>query len=104
MESDMKTQLVKTSKMIKLQQTVERQLFSMLMNNTTNSDTHSHLWRYDFYWQKMEQIKNLFMITSLLGKRSSCTLQADILSFINYYKLHFAEVVALFLKSFSEYP
>ena len=62
MESDMKTQLAKTSKMIKLQQTVERQLFSMLMNNTTNSDTHSHPWRYNFYWQKMEQIKNLFMI------------------------------------------
>ena len=42
MELDMKTQLAETSKMIKLQQTVERQLFSMLMNNTTNSDTHSH--------------------------------------------------------------
>ena len=52
---------------IKIQQTVERQLFSMFMENNTTSDTHPHLWPYVFYWQKIEQIKRFIRDYQLIG-------------------------------------
>ena len=82
---------------IKIQQTVERQLFSMFMKNTTTSDTHSHLWPYVFYWQKIEQIKRFIRDYQLIGQTILMYLAGRHTSMQKLYKLHFAEIVALFL-------